>query len=237
MNLRSYPGSLLLLGSSLLAGERTRTHDLIDQLGSSKHTERMAAEKELLALGARAHALLKRALARHPAGNVRARCAAILGRSRETALTPDLLNALADKELLVRRAAVEALGLIGGKEASKALLKCLTDKDALIRADAVLAIGRQGKKSAVKPLIRSLGDDEAHVRAAAAFALGAFDDPRVIAALIEGLDDEDENVRAKSLLSLKRLTKQTFGFNPKAPAAERERAVNRWLAWWKAGRE
>ena len=48
MNLRSHPVILLLLESPLLAGERTRTHDLIDQLGSSKHTEQKSAVKPLI---------------------------------------------------------------------------------------------------------------------------------------------------------------------------------------------
>jgi HEAT repeat protein len=222
-----------MAAGALCAGERTRTHELIDQLRSRKLAERLAAEKELVQQGAEALPLLLRAIERYPDARVRARCASIVGRGGDRGVVPNLIVALMDTELVVRRAAVEALGRLGGNEARDTLIKLLTNKESVIRADAALALGGIREKVVVLALIRSLGDDEALVRASAAFVLGGQGDAGAISPLVDALADEDENVRAKAHLSLKRLTKQDFGFNPDAPQADRDAAMAKWRAWAK----
>lgn len=52
--------------------------------------------------------------------------------------------------------------------------------------------------------------------------------------LIRMLQSDDPAERLVAIRSLERLTGQTLGYDHAGPEAEREAAVERWVAWWKA---
>jgi HEAT repeat protein len=107
----------------------------------------------------------------------------------------------------VGRAAVEALGQIGGEKAFQALLETFKDRDwdedededknSDLREAAAEALGRLGDERAFEPLRETLknGDEADDLREAVAEALGRIDPERARNALIEVLkyDDEDDD--------------------------------------------
>ena len=48
---------------------------------------------------------------------------------------------------------------------------------------------------------------------------------------------EDEGLRRAAVGSLRRLTGQSFGFDPSAEEALRDEAVAKWEAWWSENRD
>lgn len=132
---------------------------------------------------------------------------------------------LAEEEPLVRAAAAEALGEIGGEDAVGPLIRALRDADAAVRAAAARGLGVLQSSQAVAPVVgllqadpsmtvrcsaiqalremasgveaimAALQDASPQVRKAAADALEDFADPRSFAPLITALDDPDLQVR------------------------------------------
>ena len=49
--------------------------------------------------------------------------------------------------------------------------------------------------------------------------------------LVTGLRDPEERVRFRCSRNLKELVGETFGYDPRAPADEREAAIEKWEAW------
>lgn len=87
-------------------------------------------------------------------------------------------SALIDSLDEVRAAAADALGKIGGPEASKLLLLALSDSAALVRAKVVVALGGTGGESVLEPLVAALQDSDAVVRKQAISALGKLNNRR-----------------------------------------------------------
>ena len=129
-----------------------------------------------------------------------------------------LIYALKDKNILVRRNAVWALGKIGDIRAVNPLLNALRDKEwsvrvsaaealgmietnqavgplkdknILVRRNDVWASGEIGDTQAVKPLIKALKDEGWHVHTSAAEALDMISDSQLIELLISTLKDTD----------------------------------------------
>lgn len=132
---------------------------------------------------------------------------------------------LEDEESLVRDAAAEALGNIGGHAVVTPLIEALRDPDEDVRATAAHQLGALQDPQAIDPLsnilrsdpnvmvrssaiqafrdmacgveqiIAALQDNSPDVRAAAAGALEDFQDSRSFAPLITALDDPDTDVR------------------------------------------
>ena len=73
-----------------------------------------------------------------------------------------------------------------------------------------------------------LSGDAAKARAQDFALLG----PRVIPYLLPMLHDPDETKRARSVLVLRAITGKDFGYDPAAPASEREKATDGWTAWF-----
>lgn len=92
-------------------------------------------------------------------------------------------------------------------------------------------------------LLRALASDQTTLRARAAALLGETGDASVVPALVAALSDESIHVGAHypdagmattrwwANNSLKKLTKQDFGFRWDAPKPERETAINKWTQW------
>ncbi len=92
-------------------------------------------------------------------------------------MIPLLVEGLAVGEVQSRRAVVQALMQLEGKEAYSALLTALKDSDAVVRQGAIAALGELGDREAL-PSIRKLlsRDRSAGVRTEAAYRIGKLGD-------------------------------------------------------------
>lgn len=83
-----------------------------------------------------------------------------------------LINALDDKILYVREAAIQSLGEIGSRKAVPYLISALSDKSFAIRISAIKALGKIGDESAIPFVKRVLDNDtDPHIRDEAAKVL------------------------------------------------------------------
>jgi HEAT repeat protein len=83
-----------------------------------------------------------------------------------------LIDALTDKTLYVREAAIQSLGEIGSRKAVPYLIFALNDKSFAIRISAIMALGKIGDESAIPFVKRVLDNDtDPHIRDEAAKAL------------------------------------------------------------------
>ena len=119
----------------------------------------------------------------------------VLGKVPNESGNTAIRGRLEDADAGVRRAATEALGQLGDKQAVEPLIRKLEDTDADVRGAATEALGRLGDKQAVEPLIRKLEDTDADARGAATEALGRLGDKQAVEPLICKLEDPDADVR------------------------------------------
>ena len=124
---------------------------------------------------------------------------------------PALIKATSHKNEKVRRASIQALGILGPQAVASvpSLQKTLKDKQWRVRRDAVQALGKIGPaaSSAVKDVTRLLGDPEWLVRSEAAWTLGRFGEKAkdAVPVLSKTLSDRDWGVRRVAAESLGRL--------------------------------
>ncbi len=133
--------------------------------------------------------------------------------------------ALGDGDSAVRMIAIRALAMHGGGEDVALIVANLDDEDHLLRWETVRALQRLHDPDAIDPLMVRLlpaRETDTQVRASAADALGQYAEPRVVEALVESLDDPDLAVVRASERSLRFLTGQKLGSDP--------RDWNTWLA-------
>lgn len=114
---------------------------------------------------------------------------------------PALINALRNKDQLVRCGAIEALGNIADSGAIPVLIDVLKDDNEYVRSNAVEALGKIEDSRAVPVLITSLKDKHGEVRRRAAYALGKFAEKRhdvsaAVPSLIDALKNDNSNVQA-----------------------------------------
>lgn len=110
--------------------------------------------------------------------------------------------------------------------------------------DRVFESVNQGKKVDRDTLHRALISDQKSLRADAARLLGEVGDATSVPHLIDALSDQSHHVGADysnpgmattrywANASLKKLTKQDFGFVWDAPEVERQAAIKRWQVWY-----
>jgi len=91
-------------------------------------------------------------------GGYRREAAAALLRIGAPAVEP-LIQALKDKDPVIRFGAADALGGIGDRRAVGPLIEALNDEDDAVRAWAALGLGKIGDERAVEPLTEALKDD------------------------------------------------------------------------------
>ena len=134
-----------------------------------------------------------------PEGDTEPVTAALTRAAASEALYP----AVSDPDPGVRRAAVEALGKVGGADAESFLLAAATDADPGVRGEAALALFRRRflkrvpeySTAAVSRLTLLAGDPEAEVRWRAAYAFSRWPEPRAAKAVAAAQSDPDERVR------------------------------------------
>jgi HEAT repeat protein len=176
-------------------------------LGDDVYYVRAGAARALGRIGPPASDLLLSAL--HADNPLHREGAALaLGASRTAAAADRLVDALSDPDRRVRRAAVWALGEIGGQHpglidhAVPALAAILTDGDGWIHPDAARALGRIGDCRALPSLLSALTAPNVWTRRAASLALGHLGGPASIAALVDALADRHAIVRQGAALAL-----------------------------------
>lgn len=107
-----------------------------------------------------------------PAVDVRRQAAISLTQLRHAKAIPALRrHCRSDGDALVRRLALEALGVFHGPARLGDFLGALSDTDGEVRAAAAKILGRSGLRPAVPALRRALQDRSEKVRAEAALAL------------------------------------------------------------------
>jgi len=124
---------------------------------------------------------------------MRARAAEYLGHIVDARVVELLVKGLSDRDDGVRRAAGQALELIGAP-AVEPLLKRLSDRNKDVRLAAAETLGQIGDVRAVEPLVERLSDRDTDVRWAAVDALGWIGAPAVVP-LVEQCNDRDDEFR------------------------------------------
>ncbi|WP_433467999.1 HEAT repeat domain-containing protein [Spirillospora sp. CA-128828] len=140
-----------------------------------------------------------------PSREVRVAVAEGLGRLARPAGLPALEHLLADHDLIVRLAALDAAAELGLPEPlAGRVVTATAHTNWQVRRRAVLALAKSRPEVAIQPLIKALGDRTVDVRRAAVQALEqwAADHPEVVAALTETLADPDPGVRTQARWSL-----------------------------------
>jgi cyclophilin family peptidyl-prolyl cis-trans isomerase/HEAT repeat protein len=121
-----------------------------------------------------------------------------------------LIPAASDPDPALRRAAVEALGKIGGPDVEPSLLAAATDFDAGVRGEAALALFRRRmlkrvpeySTATVGRLTLLAADPEAEVRWRAVYVFTRWPEPRAAKALAAAEFDADARVRLFAVRAL-----------------------------------
>lgn len=141
-----------------------------------------------------------------------------------------LINALGDKNDIIRKNVILALNSNMGADAHNALLSCLTDENTFIRKETLRKLEWVYKDTSdpkiVPALTSLLNDKDAEVRIIAARKLKGIKDPRMIDPLIAALNDENNEMLQSVGYALQTITRQDFGDNQKV-----------WQQWWKKNEE
>ncbi|NOZ59000.1 MAG: HEAT repeat domain-containing protein [Euryarchaeota archaeon] len=129
--------------------------------------------------------------------------ASALSRIDEEQAIKPIINALFDRDSIVRASAAKALGVMKSRRAVEHLIRALGDREGKVRASAARALGRIGDPRAIEPLIEALGDEDSTVRASAARALGNIGSQETVEPLIDAFHtEEDEAVRREIISAL-----------------------------------
>jgi HEAT repeat protein len=132
---------------------------------------------------------------------IRSGAALSLGRLRLPETLPDLINALGDRSVAVRRSTVKALDSFHDLSAAEALFLALADADLEVQDYATTALARLEPE--IYPiLIERIKDDNPAVRKNVIIALRKTGDRRAVPYIIKALDDPDVNVRMFAVTAL-----------------------------------
>jgi hypothetical protein len=126
---------------------------------------------------------------------------------------------------LARAEAITALGRFGGPDDAPAIAANLGDGQYQVRWEAAKSLQRIHNPEVVGLLLRVLlnRDEQSDIRVAAAVGLGQYAQDRVFQGLVGALDARELAVNAAAAKSLRTLTGQDFGLDPKP-----------WLEWYNA---
>jgi HEAT repeat protein len=126
----------------------------------------------------------------------------IAGRTKSMDAVAPLLSRVRHEYKRLAKAAIAALGEIGGSGAVDALLGLLKDVGKDTRLAAAAALGGTGDGRAVDGLLGLLKDVDKDTRWAAAEALGRIGDSRAVDGLLGSLKDVEEDTRAATIYAL-----------------------------------
>jgi HEAT repeat protein len=128
-----------------------------------------------------------------------------------------------------RRAALQALGRIGGARAAATAAVALADEDSEVQVAAAHVLGRlrdeQGGVPGARELLQAVHSEHAHVRAAVARALGHTGLTRAVDPLSELLADQDSGVAIAAVEALGQLAGAQLGTRIRAALVHPDREV------------
>jgi putative membrane-bound dehydrogenase-like protein len=209
--------------------------DQIRALDHPAHTERMRAQRALIAKGREALDAARRA-ALDPETPVRARMHLIWALDGIAGGTPEatlpLVQLLGSRHAELRREAARALGQRSAPldEARAGIIALVGDAEPTVRLHAVIALGRIGQADAIPAVLPVLADPDVFLAFSARAALRRIGD---WAKAAEGLKTSDAKVRQGVLLAMEgqyhpEAVEQlaSFAFDPARPGEERARAIS-----------
>ncbi len=138
--------------------------------------------------------------------------------NRGEAFVPEVARVLQEGDTGARRGAAQALGRMGGQQASDALTAVLDAEDGKLRKNAATALGRVGSEAAVEALGRRLHAEPLdYVRSAVVLALGRIDTDQTAQALLAWTPatPSDEEARRRALGD--RVPRAPVGFDTDKP--------------------
>lgn len=149
-----------------------------------------------------------------------------------TGVTAELIRAipLCDKPHL-SYAARQALQAAAGPDDATLLRRELKNENVNVRVAVAAALGKSLKEKASKDLYEVLDDPEDQVSLAAARALANFGDRESLTALEKLLSSDDKLVQTSSVLALRGLTGERFGFSAHDEAKKRNESITKWNSW------
>jgi HEAT repeat protein/Na+/melibiose symporter-like transporter len=123
-----------------------------------------------------------------------------LAAERTALAVEELVQALHDPSIEVRREAARALGEIGDPRAVPALLQMLNDPTSGIRVECAEALGKIGDRGALPHLLAMLQAEQIEARLAATQALRQLGDAQALPALLERLQQAPGPLEQSRLL-------------------------------------
>ncbi len=206
---------------------RARCEDMVVWLGGRAVNERYVAEKVLVRLGPVAVPFLARTLLEGTPSAQR-ESALVLGRIGDPAAAPALRKALGLPDGKARARALDALRLIGDRDAVGLASERLSDADAEVRANAAKLIGELGDASRGDALRAALARETAPATTTQlAIALSKLGDAGQVARLLSIFVDGEQLDRQAAYDELKRFAPE-WQAGPLAPREERTAAGGRY---------
>ncbi len=152
--------------------------------------------------GAASRDFLLETMRSDPAREVRWQAAAELEVLKDPKSLPGLLEALKDRDPMVRTGAAEALRAVPNPSIVLPLIRSLRESDAGVRRAAVEALGQTKDKRALAPLTRALFHHDVRTRRQAALTLAFMRDPSCGPAFVKTFTDWDPVVRRIAVKAL-----------------------------------
>jgi HEAT repeat protein len=155
-------------------------------------------------------------------------------------------NALENAEPEVKKAAIATAEKdLYGRDIVLELAKLLKDKSEEVQKEAYkgLAVAanwrymeaqeilEQAAKKKTGPVEDRVASIQALGKVVKLDLLGNFEDRNVIWTLVTLLDDDEQKVREAAFATLEKGVKDTFGYAPDLPAAQRKTSVASWKTW------
>ncbi len=164
---------------------------------------------------------------------IRGYSASALGRIGDTAAVVPLSDRLEkEKDGWCRTLIQEALQRLAHEEALAVILD-----DALGEQDAGRLRIREKLKALERTrlagLLRQLKSTEPRLYSRILEALGEHGEWAAVPIALIGLESANLETRSESVKALRTLTRRNHGFDPAAPREKRQKAIERWQAWWK----
>jgi len=120
-----------------------------------------------------------------------------------------LVEALKDKNPLIRQHAADVICDLGDSRALEPLINMLNEDDWSLRSTVVKALGRIGDVEAVPYILRVLNDEDDYVQTCAIHALGKFKDKELAKPLIQVFKD-NPNLRDSLERTLSRIMNRSI---------------------------
>ncbi len=127
---------------------------------------------------------------------------------------------------------------VGAPVSDKLIAAALASKEPRARAEIAAALAARGDEKSLASLAGLLGDPEELVRTGAARAAGSVKHApaALVSALVASLDSPGESALEAACNALGKISGHAEAYDPKTPAAARNKVLADWKAWWEKSR-